>query len=226
MSLQTITDDAPGTVLFPEYAELYDLIAREVTGLTDAQLDFRSDQWAWADWSIRRQLSHMASLIYGWIIVRLGQTLFPDGNHGIENIQSLTASGFDRRLDDRRYWDLPVILHALQDGIALIQRVLAQRSVGFLRSHTTERTVGEHWRLMQQAHPSGVTLDVESSKVVMTIEATLRHIYFEETTHLYNIQRLKRAQGLSTIVEVPRVGYWALDGWDRSEPASDAEPAP
>ena len=52
----------------------------------------------------------------------------------------------------------------------------------------------------------------------MTIEATLRHIYFEETTHLYNIQRLKRAQGLPTLVEVPRVGYWVVDGWDRSEP--------
>ena len=45
MNLQTITDDAPGTVLFPEYAELYELIAREVAGLTDAQLDFTSDQW-------------------------------------------------------------------------------------------------------------------------------------------------------------------------------------
>ena len=225
MSLQTITDDAPGTVLFPEYEELYKLIMREVTGLTDAQLDFRSDQWAWADWSIRRQLSHMASLMYGWIIVRLGPTLFPDGNHGIADVPGLTASGFDRRLDDRRYWDLPVILRTLQDGIALIQRVLAQRSVGFLRSHTTERTVGDHWRLMQQAYTSGLTLDAESSKVVMTIEATLRHIYFEETTHLYNIQRLKRAQGLATIVEVPRVGYWVLDGWDRSEPSLDAEHA-
>jgi len=210
MSLQTVTDDAPGIVLFPEYAGLYDLIAREVTGLTDAQLDFRSEQWAWADWSIRRQLSHMASLIYGWVIVRLGQTLFPDSNHDIKNIQSLTDSGFDRRLDDRRYWDLPVILDALQGGITLIQRVLAQRSVGFLRSHANERTVGEHWRLMRQAHPRGITLDVESSKAVMTIEATLRHIYFEETTHLYNIQRLKRAQGLPPRVVLPRVGYLTL----------------
>ena len=223
MNLQTITDDAPGTMLLPEYDELYELIAREVTGLTDVQLDFRSDQWAWADWSIRRQLSHMASLIYGWMIVRLGQTLFPDANHGIDDLQNLTTPGFDRRLDDRRYRDLPVILHALQDGIALIQRVLAQRSIGFLRSHTHERTVGDHWRLMQQAYTSGLTRDEASGKVVMTIEATLRHIYFEETTHLYNIQRLKRAQGLSTIVEVPRVGYWVLDGWDRSESFSDVE---
>ena len=167
----------------------------------------------------------MASLIYGWMVVRLGQTLFPDGDHGIEDIQNLTASGFDRRLDDQRYRDLPVILHALQDGIALIQRVLAQRSVGFLRSHTNERTMGDHWRLMHQAHPGGLTFDVESSKAVMTIEATLRHIYFEETTHLYNIQRLKRAQGLPTVVKVPRVGYWVLDGWDRSEPFSDVEHA-
>jgi hypothetical protein len=145
--------------------------------------------------------------------------LFPDGNHGIADVQGLTASGFDRRLDDRRYRDLPIILHALQDGIALIQRVLAQRNVGFLRSHTIEREVGEHWRLMHRAHPHGVSLDTASSRVLMTIEAILRHIYFEETTHLYNIQRLKRAQGLCTTVEVPCVGYWALDGWDRSEPS-------
>ena len=218
MNPQTLTDDAPGIVLFPEYEALYDLIAHEVIGLTDAQLDFRADQWAWADWSIRRQLSHMASLIYGWLVVRWGQTLFPAGDHGVADLQGLTASGFDRRLDDRRYWALPLILHTLQDAIALIQRVLAQRSVGFLRGHTCEREVGDHWRLMQQAHPRGVTLTIESHKLVMTLEATLRHIYFEETTHLYNIQRLKRAQGLSTIVEAPRVGYWVLDGWDRSEP--------
>ena len=133
MNLQTITDDAPGTVLFPEYAELYELIAREVTGLTDTQLDFSSDQWAWADWSIRRQLSHMASLMYGWMIVRLGPTLFPDGNHGIDDIQNLTAPGFDRRLDDRRYQalsDLPVILHALQDAIAPKLRVWTKKRFG------------------------------------------------------------------------------------------------
>ena len=89
----------------------------------------------------------------------------------------------------------PIILHALQDGIALIRWVLARRGSGFMRSHTIERTVGDHRRLMQQAYTSGLPLNVESGKVVMTIEATLRHIYFEETTHLYNIQRLERPQG-------------------------------
>ena len=43
-------------------------------------------------------------------------------------------------------------------------------------------------------------------------------MYFEFVTHLYNIQRLKRAQGLTAVVKLPGVGYWVLPGWDRSEP--------
>ncbi len=42
--------------------------------------------------------------------------------------------------------------------------------------------------------------------------------YFEIITHVYNIQRLKRAQGLSPAVEVPKECYWVLPEWDRSEP--------
>jgi hypothetical protein len=45
-------------------------------------------------------------------------------------------------------------------------------------------------------------------------EGTVRHLYFEALTHLYNIQRLKRAQGLSACVDLPRVGYYVLPGWD------------
>lgn len=46
----------------------------------------------------------------------------------------------------------------------------------------------------------------------------MRHIYFEETMHLYSIQRLKCGWGLPTVVEVPKVGYWMVEGWDTSEP--------
>jgi hypothetical protein len=217
MTTSHIPDNAPGTALFPEYNGLYELIIREVEGLTDTQLDFSSDQWEWAKWNIRRQLGHMAALIYGWLLERWGDTLFPDGNHGVADVPGLTATGFDRRLDDQRHWELPVILHALQEAIALTQRVLAQHSVGFLRSHTCRRDFGDHWRLMIHAHPTGITCIGEPNKLEMTLEGTVRHIYFEETTHLYNIQRLKRAQGLGTVVEVPHVGYWILNGWDRSE---------
>jgi len=52
----------------------------------------------------------------------------------------------------------------------------------------------------------------------MTLEATFLHRYYEYLVHLHNVQRLKKAQGLEPAVEVPSEGYWALPGWDRSEP--------
>ncbi|MCI0439642.1 MAG: hypothetical protein L0177_10995 [Chloroflexi bacterium] len=217
MTTQRITDNSPGTALFPEYATLYDLIAREARGLTDAQLDWESDQWEWAKWSIRRQLSHMASLLYRWLIVRWGQTLFPGGNHGVADLEGIASSPSDRQLDERKYRDLPVILDTLKGGIDLCQRVLSERSVGFLRSHTIPHQRSPQWVLMFKAHPTGIEPRSEAQVGTISLEATLRHMYFEETTHLYNIQRLKRAQGLKTAVEAPRVGYWILDGWDRSE---------
>lgn len=218
MTRQTISDDAQGSELFPEYATLYDLIAREVERLTDVQLDFTSDNWAWAEWNIRRQLSHMANLIYGWLLVRWGHILFPQDNPSEAEGKEWTTSGFDPRLDETQDWEVSVILHKLHDAMTLAQQVLADHTVGFLRRQTYLRDFPAHWYLMIQAHPSGVTPAEEPDKLVMTLEATFRHMYFEELTHLYNIQRLKRAQGLPTVVEVPRVGYWTLEGWDRSEP--------
>ena len=70
---------------------------------------------------------------------------------------------------------------------------------------------------MIQAHPTAVTPTEQANKVTMQLEGSIRHIYFEEITHLFNIQRLKRAQGLPTVSDLPRVGYWTLDGWDVSE---------
>ena len=218
MTASATNDSSPGSVLFPEYDTLYDLIASEVEGLSDEQLDFESDEWEWAKWSIRRQLSHMASLIYRWLILRWGDTLFPNGDHGVDDVKGLAESDFDRRMDDDRYWELPVVLGQLKAGIDLARRVLSERSVGFLRSHTYLQQQSSQWSLMVKAHSSGITPADEPGQSTMTLEATMRHIYFEETTHLYNIQRLKRAQGLPTVVDLPRVGYWVVDGWDRSEP--------
>ena len=211
------TDDAPASILFPEYATLYDLITPEVEGLTEEQLDFESDLWEWSKWGIRTQLSHMAALIYRWLAVRWGETLFPHGEHGVEDLTVIEEAA-DRSLDSSRRLDIDDIMTRLDEGIKLARRVLDRRSVGFLRSNTLfrEGQASPESRLTMSAHKSGVTPTEGGS--VWTLEATMRHIYYEETTHLYNIQRLKRAQGLPTVVEVPRVGYWVVDGWDRSEP--------
>ena len=218
MTQQMVSEDSPGSVLFPEYESLYVLISREVAGLSDQQLDWESDRWEWSKWSIRRQTSHMSSLIYRWLLLRWGDTLYPEGDHGVDDVRGLAESDFDRRMDEGRYWGMPSILEALRGGVGLAQRVLADRNVGFLRSHTITRTgQSAQQALMAKAHPSGDTPADEPGTSLVTLEWTMRHIYFEETTHLYNIQRLKRAQGLRTVVDVPEVGYWVLDGWDRSE---------
>ena len=164
------------------------------------------------------RLSHMASLIYRWLLIRWGDTLFPDGGHGVEDIQGLAQSNFDRRMDENQYWDLPLVMEQLRAGIDLARKVLADRDVGFLRSSTYQTDLPPESDLTRKAHPTGYTVTRNPDKVVWTLEGTMRHIYFEETTHLFNIQRLKRAQGLSAVVDLPRVGYWVLDGWDRSEP--------
>lgn len=218
MTRSIVPDNAPAASLFPGFASLYDLIAREVEDLTDEQLDFCSECWSWAEWSIRQQVSHIAHAIYGWLLRRLGNVLFPDGEHGIEHVEQILTSRFDRRLDEQRYWELSDILDQLGDAIALMQRVLSTYSTGFLRSRFYERDgIPDHWRLMAQAHPVGITLQENDKLVQMTLEACMRHVYFEAITHLYNIQRLKRAQGLTAQVALPRVGYWMVEGWDRSE---------
>ena len=218
MSQRPVTEDSPGSELFPEYAALYDFIAREAEGLSDAQLDFTSDRWEWSGWSIRTQLSHMASLIYRWLLIRWGDTLFPEEDHGVQDIEGLAASAFERRMDEDRYGDFAVIMRKLRQGIDLAWRVLHERNVRFLRSYTYLQDQTPQWRLMARAHPTGFAPAEQPGKATITLEATMRHIYFEETTHLYNIQRLKKAQGLTAVVDVPRVGYWVVDGWDISEP--------
>ena len=217
MTNQAITDDSPASALFPEFDTLYELIADEARGLTDEQLDWTSDDFGWAEWSIRNQLSHMASLTYRWLILRCGDTLFPDGEHGIEDIRSIADSPSDRRLDDDQYWELPVILDMLRDGIDLARRVLSERTVGFMRSRSVASEMSASWNFMLQAHPEGISVSEDGTQRIMRYDAMIRHIYFEETTHLFNIQRLKRAQDLETMSEVPRVGYWAIEGWDTSE---------
>ena len=217
MPIQQITDDSPGSALFPEFDTLYELIANEVEGLTDDQLDWTSEEYGWAEWSTRVQASHMASLIYRWLILRWGDVTFPNDEHGIADVNGLAASPYDRRMDDTKYYDLPVILTKLREGIDLARRVLAERNVGFLRLHTVTVSLDGGWGLMIHAHPTAVTPTEQGNTVTMQLEGSIRHIYFEEITHLFNIQRLKRAQGLPTVSALPRVGYWTLDGWDVSE---------
>ena len=50
----------------------------QVTELPDGVLDWTSEQWEWAGWSIRQQASHVASVPLRWLISRWGDQLFGD----------------------------------------------------------------------------------------------------------------------------------------------------
>ena len=203
---------------FPEFETLYGLIANEIGTLSDEQLDYTSDNWEWAGWSIRNQMSHMALLIPVWLVLRWGSTIFPLEDHEITNIKKITQSKSDRRLDDDIYWEIDDLSRLLKQFINLAIKVLKDNSLEFMASKKIDRDATPQWEMMAKAHPHGVTSEGTPAKGSMTLEATMRHIYFEEITHLYNIQRLKKAQGLPINSVVPEVGYWTLEDWDRSEP--------
>ena len=68
-----LSDDLPGTALFPQFkSAIYDMYTAEVAGLTEGELDYESDRWEWAWWSIPRNVSHVASGELRWLLVRWG----------------------------------------------------------------------------------------------------------------------------------------------------------
>jgi hypothetical protein len=74
-----------------------------------------------------------------------------------------------------------------------------------------------------QVIPRGAWVDAQNPHHFhYTLEASLWMLYWEVLTHLYTIQRLKRAQGLPPRVEIPRVGYLTLPEYTGEE----AEAAP
>ena len=220
MAERQLSDNAPATALFPQFeSELHHMFSTEVQGLSDTNLDFESDRWDWSKWSIRRNLSHVASGDFRWLLLRWGQQLFPEGLPDVGDVDSISASPYDRRLDEGKYWELDDILAKLREGLGLCHSVLLVETVGSLRRKEIKTENNAQWQLFSQAHRTGIRPDPDDpSQAYMSLEATMRHRYFEHITHLYNMQRLKRAQGLTASVEIPFEGYWALPEWDRSEP--------
>ncbi len=220
MAHQEASDDRPATTLFPQFeSTLWGMITSEVRGLTEDHLDFESDRWEWSKWSIRRNLSHVASGDFRWLWGRWGAQLFPEGLPNANELDALSESPYDRRLDEDRYWELEVILQKVRQGLDMCWSVLSAETVGSLRSKEIQTPSGVLWDEHPEIFFGGVRKDpADSSKVYMSLEATFHHRYYEHLAHLYNIQRLRKAQELEPVVKIPFEGYWALPDWDRSEP--------
>ena len=220
MSANDLPNDAPATSLFPQFRDqLYQMISLEVQDLTGAQLDFESEQWEWSKWSIRRNLSHMASGDYRWFWTRWGEELFPEGLANSREIEALLDSPYDRRLDESKYWALDDILGTLRKGLDFAWSVLSSETVGSMRSREIESDDSDLWSGIRRANYAGIRLKPNHpGRIYISLEATFRHRYFEHITHLYNIQRLMRAQRLAPVADIPMEGYLALPAWDLSQP--------
>jgi hypothetical protein len=215
-----ITDDSPLRVLFPQFWKLDSMVRGEVSGLSDEALDWTSDRFGWSGWSIRQQTSHLASLVYRWMLVRWRDQLFPDDAGGIpideQKLERLNSAAHDRRLHEGDYWKPEQLISAVEDAMSLAQSVLRRMTVADGRTMIVERTSSPQWALMTKAHPRGVTLDEQGSGT-LSLEATFRHMYFEYMTHMFNMHRIKRALGLPVIVKLPNEGYHTVPGWDVTE---------
>lgn len=209
-------DSAPLRVLFPQYWKLDSMVRGEIAGLEDAALDWASDRYGWAGWSIRQQSSHLASVVYRWLLVRWRDQLFSSGIPiSEERLRQVNSERHDRRLDDDLFRTSEQILGAMEDAMQIAQSVLRRVTVSDGRRMLVTRAPSPQWAMMTQAHPHGVTVTPDGG--TLTLEATFRHMYFEYMTHMFNIQRIKRAQGLPVIVRLPNEGYHTVPGWDISE---------
>ena len=206
--------------LFPDYWRIDSLIRAEVVELSDEVLDWTSDRWGWSLWSIRKQTAHMASVPLRWLIGRWGDQIFGDEwPVSQERYDSLNSEEFDRRLDDRAFWEIKDILGALDEVIGVARQVLGDTTIERARSITVERRVHEQWKLMMTVHPDGVSKNPQTGEMsVMDLVATFRHIQNEFYTHLFNIQRAKLALGIEPIVKLPDGGYHMAVGWDSEVP--------
>ncbi len=215
---QPMAGNTGGNVLFPQYGLYHDMVCAEVAGLSEPQLDYTSDRWAWSEWSIRTNVSHVASMGFRWLLRRWAHLDLGAGLELPEGTDEIVASE-SRWLDETKYPTIESILAKLKDSMDMCQGVLARQTLASMRAVELPWNNDAQAKLMAEAHPAGRRLDPDNpERALIDLEYTFRHMWFEKLTHLYNVQRLKRAQSLEVKVDLPREGYWVLDGWDRSEP--------
>ena len=206
--------------LVPRYHAIEELIRREVADFSDDQLDWQSEQWGWSKWSIRRNLSHIANTLFKTIMLQMRDQIWPAGDAPhIPDLQHIVPSPGARHLDEMTFHEAEDILRVVGEGIALVQSLLERETDESLRLKKISGPAGPYLPMLAETGTAGIKLlPGDPQTVELTLAGVILTIYYEAITHLYNIQRLKRAQGLTATSSLPQEGFWVLPGWDRSEP--------
>lgn len=207
----------PAVGAMPHYPSLVEWVKAEVDGLSPAQLDFDdlSPEREWMWWSIRRQVSHIAWDALVFTRRRCADLLWPDGDIPSpidwDDHRLGPNSRWDRVLDEERYWELPTIFDRWQIGIDWLSTVVAEQPIDRLRN-TTETVHGTpFWSYVITTLPRGAAHNPDDPRMIdYDLEGSLWMVFYEQLSHIRTIQRLKLHQGLTTAVELPRVGYLRL----------------
>jgi hypothetical protein len=174
-------------------------------------------------WSIRRQVSHIAwdSLVFTHR--RCGALLWPDGNDPQPIVWAHHHLGpemrNDRVLDESLYWQVPDLLDKLAVGLGWLQRVVTEQSIETLRATQTSIRGTYFWRYVITTLPRGAAENPDRPGYIRyDLEGSLWMVFYEMLAHIRTIQRLRSAQGLGTVVDLPRVGYLRLpEYWGDTE---------
>jgi hypothetical protein len=103
------------------------------------------------------------------------------------------------------------LLDKVKLGVDWATQVVTTVPVETLRATVSRHRGTPFWRHVIQVLPRGAWVDAQDPQWMwFTLEGSLWMLYYEVLTHLYTIQRLKRAQDLPMRVVLPRVGYLTL----------------
>jgi hypothetical protein len=216
----------PGRSLFPDYARIAGMYEREVEGLSGERLDAEQPEKSWGKWSIRKQVSHIASVHYRHFLGNWGETLF--GGNLPRDRSLIDTGGADRSLDPALFYEMPVLLAALKDGTALVWDILAEETLGSMREKKLSRIIRMDERfstgdsrmaytenLTLKAHPGTYWRDENDLELFhFTLEFTFRHVLWEGFAHLKTIQAHKEAMGLPLVNDLPEEGYLKILKWE------------
>ncbi len=203
-----------------DFERLKKMFHTEIAGLTDAQLDWDGPAEEWSQWSIRRQVSHVALAYFFWLSKAWGKILWPD-NPPADPVDFSKAGVYDRRLDEEKFWRLEDLLPKFDEALALAARVAGEKSEEEMNALVLERTfkpemmmgktelpLYHFWSYAATFHMDGLNQEPEDETAfTFSLAGMLRHLYWEALVHLRTIHRLKEAQGLAPAVEIKREGY-------------------
>lgn len=223
-----MTEDpnTPGQDLFPDYNRIAGMYESEVAGMSDAQYDEVRPEKSWGAWSIRKQVSHIASVHYRHFLGNWGEILFGDNLPRDRSL--IDTGGADRSLDPKRFHEMPDLIAALKDGTGLVWEILAGETLGSMREKRKTRVIrmdetfptGDSRmayteNLTLKAHPGTFWRDEADPELFhFTLEFTFRHVLWEGFAHLRTIQAHKEAMGLPIVNKLPEEGYLKILRWE------------